>query len=54
MVKAVSDKSTKTEILEAYNELVTKMKEQKAMDAKAVKKETEEKEIVKASSLSSI
>lgn len=54
MVKAVSDKSTKTEILEAYNELVTKMKEQKTMDAKAVKKETEEKEIVKASSLSSI
>jgi len=54
MVKAVSDKSTKTEILEAYNELLTKMKEQKAMDAKAVKKEAEEKELVRTASLSSI
>jgi len=54
MVKAVSDKSTKTEILEAYNELLTKMKEQKAMDPKAVKKEAEEKELVRTASLSSI
>ncbi|MCX8110516.1 MAG: hypothetical protein N3D15_04640 [Syntrophorhabdaceae bacterium] len=54
MAKVVSDKSTKTEILEAYNELIAKMKEQKAMDAKVIKKETEEKEIVKTASMSSI
>ena len=30
MVKAVSEKSTKTEVLEAYNQLLAKMKEQKA------------------------
>lgn len=48
MSKAVSDKSTKTEILDAYNELLAKLKEQKSLDAKAMKKEAEEKEVVKA------
>ena len=54
MAKTISDKSTKTEILDAYNEMVEKMKEQKAMDSKAVKKEAEEKETVKKASLHSV
>lgn len=48
MSKAVSEKSTKTEILDAYNELLAKLKEQKSLDVKAAKKETEEKEVVRA------
>jgi hypothetical protein len=48
MSKAISEKSTKNEIMEAYNELLVKVREQKSLDAKAVKKETEEKEVVKA------
>jgi len=54
MTKTISDKNTKTEILEAYNDMIEKMKEQKAMDAKAVKKEIEEKEIVKKASQHSV
>jgi len=54
MSKAVSDKSTKTEILDAYNDLLAKSKEQKAMDIKTVKRETEEKEIVKKASQHSV
>lgn len=54
MIKAVTEKSTKTEILDAYNEMLAKMKEQKAMDGKTVKKETEEKETVKKASEHSI
>jgi hypothetical protein len=54
MAKGVSEKSTKTEILEAYNSLLLQAKEQKAADQKAVKKETEEKEVVKSASQNSV
>lgn len=54
MTKTISDKNTKTEILEAYNDMLEKIKEQKAMDAKAVKKEVEEREIVKKASQHSV
>jgi hypothetical protein len=54
MAKPVSDKSTKTEILDAYQELLVKLKEQKAQDAKAVKKEAEEKEVVRAAVSNSV
>lgn len=54
MVKGLSEKSTKTEILEAYNSLLLQAKEQKATDQKAVKKETEEKEVVKSASQNSV
>ncbi|MCX5814037.1 MAG: hypothetical protein NT178_16065 [Proteobacteria bacterium] len=54
MTKTLSDKNTKTEILEAYNDLLEKMKEQKAMDVKAIKKEVEEKETVKKASQHSV
>ena len=37
MAKGVSEKNTKTEILEAYNTLLLQTKEQKAADQKAVK-----------------
>lgn len=54
MTKALTEKSTKTEIMDAYNDLLGKMKEQKAMDGKAVKKEVEEKETVKKASQHSV
>jgi hypothetical protein len=54
MSKVVSDKSTKTEILDAYNELLAKNREQKAADQKAVKKESEEKEVVKSAAQNSV
>jgi hypothetical protein len=54
MAKTMSDKNTKTEILEAYNDMLEKMKEQKAVDSKMIKKETEEKEVVKKASENSI
>ena len=38
MVKGISEKSTKTEILEAYNGLLAQAKEQKAADQKASEK----------------
>ena len=54
MAKIVGEKNTKTEILDAYNDLLIQMKEQKAADQKAVKKETEEKEVVKSASQNSV
>jgi len=54
MTKTISDKNTKTEILEAYNDMLEKMKEQKAMNVKVIKKEIEEKEIVKKASQHSV
>jgi hypothetical protein len=54
MTKTISDKNTKTEILEAYNDMLEKMKEQKAADTKVIKKEVEEKEIVKKASQHSV
>jgi hypothetical protein len=54
MAKTLSDKNTKTEILEAYNEMLQKTKEQKSMDVKTIKKETEEKETVKKASMHSV
>ena len=48
------DKNTKTEILDAYGDLLEKLKEQKAMDGKAVKKEVEEKETVKKATQHSV
>ncbi len=54
MTKTISDKNTKTEILEAYNDMLEKMKEQKAADTKVIKKEVEEKEIVKKASQYSV
>jgi hypothetical protein len=50
MAKTMSDKNTKTEILDAYNDMLEKVKEQKAADSKVIKKETEEKEVVKKAS----
>ena len=47
MPKTISDKSTKTEILEAYNEMLQKMKEQKSVDVKAIKKELRRKRRLK-------
>jgi hypothetical protein len=44
MTKTISEKNTKTEIIEAYNEVLAKLKEQKAVNQQAVKKETEVKE----------
>jgi hypothetical protein len=54
MTKAMSEKNTKTEILEAYHEMLAKGKEQKAADQKAVRKESEEKELVVSVSRSSM
>jgi hypothetical protein len=54
MVKGINEKSTKAEMLEAYNSLLLQAKEQKAADQKAVKKETEEKEVVKSASQNSV
>lgn len=54
MAKIISDKSTKTEVLDAYNQLLTKMKEQKAEDQPALKKEAEAKEVVKVASAHTI
>lgn len=50
MAKTLSDKNTKAEILEAYNDMLERLKEQKAADSKVIKKETEEKEVVKKAS----
>lgn len=54
MSKAISEKSTKNEILDAYHELLAKVREQKSIDAKAVKKEAEEQQIVKTASDNSV
>jgi hypothetical protein len=50
----ISEKSTKTEILEAYHEMLAKGKELKATDQKAIRKENEEKELVRSASRNSI
>lgn len=53
MAAAPSEKSTKTEILSAYNELLAKLKEQKVQDVKEDKKKSEDQKIVqKAGELS--
>jgi len=44
MTKTISEKNTKTEIIEAYNEVLAKLKEQKTLNQQAVKKEAEIKE----------
>ena len=54
MTKTISEKNTKTEIIEAYNEVLAKLKEQKAVNQQAVKKETEVKESLKEASANSI
>lgn len=54
MSKAITEKSTKTEVLDAYNELLAKMKEQKATDQPALKKEAEAKELVKTASANTV
>lgn len=53
MLPAPSEKNTKTEILAAYHELLTKFKEQKVQDVKEEKKKSEDLKIVqKAGELS--
>ncbi len=47
MAESVSEKSTKSQILEAYNDAMRKLKETKQEDRKAEKKKEEETEIVK-------
>lgn len=54
MVKGINEKSTKTEILEAYNGLLAQAKAQKSADQKLVKKEAEEKEVVRSASENSV
>jgi hypothetical protein len=54
MTKVVTEKSTKGEIMDAYNELLARIKEQKAADTKAVKKEMEEKEVFQKASQTSV
>lgn len=54
MPKTITEKSTKTDILDAYNEVIAKVKEQKAADQKAVKKEVEEKNAVESASQNTI
>jgi len=54
MTKTISEKNTKTEIIEAYNEVLAKLKEQKAVNQQTVKKETEVKESLKEASANSI
>ena len=52
--KDVSVKSTKNEILQAYNELLTKVKEERPFDRKEERKRDEEKKIIKAASENSV
>lgn len=52
--KEISAKSTKNEILEAYNDLLKKIQEDKPLDRLAEKKKEGDKEIVKAASQNSI
>jgi hypothetical protein len=54
MTKTISEKNTKTEIIEAYNEVLAKLKERKAVNQQTVKKETEVKESLKEASANSI
>lgn len=50
MAKTISEKNTKTEIIEAYNEVLVQLKEQKALNQQAAKKEAETREVVKEAS----
>ena len=52
--KDVSAKNTKNEILQAYDELLTKIKEEKPFDRKEEKKKEEEKKIIKGASQNSV
>lgn len=54
MPDQVSDKSTKSQILQAYNEAVAKLKEAKQEDRKIEKKKEEETKIVKQASENSV
>jgi len=54
MTKTISEKNTKTEIIEAYNEVLAKLKERKAVNQQTVKKATEVKESLKEASANSI
>jgi len=54
MTKTISEKNTKTEIIEAYNEVLAKLKEQKTLNQQAVKKEAEIKESLNEASASTI
>ncbi|HAR62890.1 MAG: hypothetical protein DKM50_04880 [Candidatus Margulisiibacteriota bacterium] len=54
MAKEITVKSTKNEVMDAYNELLEKVKNQKVIDVKTEKIKEEDKEIIKnATSLSS-
>jgi len=46
MTILISDKSTKSQILDAYNEALAKLKEQKFEDRKLEKKKNDEQKIV--------
>jgi hypothetical protein len=50
MTEQISEKSTKTQILQAYNEALAKLKEAKQEDRKSEKKKEEEGKIVKQAS----
>ncbi len=54
MAKTISDKNTKTEIIEAYNEVLAQLKEQKMLNQQALKKEAETREVVKEASENTI
>ncbi len=54
MTKTISEKNTKTEIIEAYNEVLAKLKEQKTLNQQAVKKEAGIKESLNEASASTI
>ncbi len=54
MLAQVSEKSTKSQILQAYDEALAKLKEQKHEDRKAEKKKEDEQKIVKQASENSL
>lgn len=54
MEQEISSKRTKNEILQAYNELLLRLKEEKEPDLQEEKKQKEEKEIVGKASLHSV
>ena len=54
MTAELSTRNTKNEILEAYNELLKKVKEQKPADRQAEKEKTEKKDIVETAAQNSV
>ncbi len=54
MLTQVSEKNTKMQILQAYNEALVKIKEQKLEDRKSEKKKEDEQKIVKQASENSL